>query len=143
MEIVRDVPREQVAGLQAELLAELRRTGHFGHQGIEEVYASDPCVYIVARVDGKAIGVATLSALFGNAELHKLFVSAEYRRMGVSRRLFAEALAFFEEHEYDDMFAEGISESGARFLQTMSAKFRCEPFANGWLFETRRRPSHK
>ncbi len=136
MEIVRDVPRAEVDSLQAELLSEVATKRGTGHQGITEVYASKPCAYIVARDAGKAVGVATVSFLFGDPELHKLFVSSGYRSQGVSKLLFAEALRYCAELGHDEMFAQPISQEGLRFLNRMSVDFAWRDWGEGALFKT-------
>ncbi len=52
--------------------------------------ASPPAVFVIARLDGKAVGCGAVRSLDGAVgEVKRVFVQPECRRMGIARRIMA------------------------------------------------------
>lgn len=120
MRIIEDPSREDLQKLQ-DILEKNRQ------EGIHDIWAVISPWYLAMEHDGVIVGVISVS-FYGNeaAEIYKIYVHPAYRRNGVARALFREALRRFCRLGIKQVFFEASSEAGLRFLQSETAGMKVD-----------------
>ena len=119
MEIIENPSIEALQKLQ-EIL-EKERPG-----GIVDIWVCIKPYYLAVEHAGSIIGVASISLGCVEAEIYKIYVSPSYRRQGVARRLFDEALLRFRQYGIKEVLVETASQAGRQWFQSVTLDQRVE-----------------
>ena len=93
----------------AELIRELdcELLSRYPKQSVHAMKPSDAAIFIVARVDGHAVGCGALRHISPDtAELKRMFVSANHRGKGISKQILSKLESTAIEFGYEKIWLE-------------------------------------
>lgn len=91
-------------------------------QFLDERFRLEECTVFLARVDNKAVGFTLLYTSFSSVSmqpvfiLNDLYVSSEYRNLGIGERLLETAKTYCREKKYKGLALETAVDNPAQYL---------------------------
>lgn len=89
-------------------------------EGIVDIWCLIQPFYLAAEDAGSIVGVASISWGDDCAEIYKIYVAPHYRRGGIAKQLFGEALQRFRQNGIKQIVVETASEAGFSLLRSVT-----------------------
>ena len=113
LKIIENPPTEELYKVQVQLSSEK-------DLGIVDIWCPVNPSYLLAVESGKNVGVLSISVGEELAEVYKLYVPKEHRRMGVGRALFDHAVSLLRMRGIKQIGIEAVGDSHSFWKEIIS-----------------------